>query len=505
MNRSAGMLLHSTSLPGPYGIGKLGKQAVEFAKKLSRCGFTWWQLLPFGPPAAGYSPYKCYSAFAGNPMLIDPDWLFERDLLLEEDVAACRYDGSAHLCDYVWVEKTTDRMLRQAFTRMNGSDRSGMERYVQEQSDWLMDYACFRTAKDYFDGLPWWQWPQEALVRRDEKAVAAFAQTHRHTIDYYCFIQYLFDLQWNHTRGEIARAGVKLIGDIPIYVSLDSSDVWANSQYFDLDETLRPIHVAGVPPDYFSADGQLWGNPLYRWNALSKDKYSWWVQRVGHALQWFDCVRLDHFRGFDSYYAVAVDAENAREGTWLPGPGESLFDVLFDQFGKSSIIAEDLGDIDESVHDLRHRLGLPGMRVLQFGFDPASDSVHLPCHYPEDSVAFTGTHDNNTLLGWLWSIRDDERQFALEYAGLDPSGLDWGCGGTDSPVIRALIRTVWASSSALAIAPIQDFLGFGSDTRLNIPGEPDGQWRFRITADDLERLDEHTLWKLNRIYRRCSV
>jgi 4-alpha-glucanotransferase len=502
MKRSSGMLLHISSLPGPYGIGKIGPAAVEFARKISRCGFQWWQILPFGPPAAGYSPYQCYSAFAGNPMLISPDWLYEKGWLDQSELEECMYKGSPYSCDYKWIDRTTDIMLRRAYKRLSQSDLNFVAVFAEKQKNWLPDFAVFMTARKKFKNRKWWEWNDRELAMHDTAAFNKFREKNIDEINYHCFVQYVFEQQWKEVHDAVKRTGIRVIGDLPIYVSLDSSDVWANRKYFELDEAMKPVRVAGVPPDYFTADGQLWGNPLYRWDIHEKEGYLWWTSRIRQTLHWFDCVRLDHFRGFDSYYAVAADAENARSGEWLPGPKTKLFDVLFSEFSKTAFIAEDLGDIDESVRLLLSDTGLPGMRVLQFGFDPASDSMHLPFRYPENSVAFTGTHDNNTLLGWLWDIDDSERDFALSYAGIEEKNIEWGRGGPSSPAVRALIRIVWASPSYLAVAPVQDFLGYGSDTRMNKPGQADGQWTYRLTETDMDSLDEQWIKRLNQTFRR---
>ena len=503
MRREAGVLLHITSLPGPYGIGKLGRNAADFAKLLADTGFSWWQVLPFGPPAAGYSPYQCYSAFAGNPMLIDPDWLLEHKLITSAEQEDCRYHGSAHGCDFVWLEKTTETMLRRAYARCSLDMLEQVQEYAARQQHWLPDHAVYMTLRIENGNQPWWLWSDQKLRAHDNETLAYYTAERQAEINYHCFVQYIFDQQWHETRAMIHEYDIRLIGDLPIYVSLDSSDVWGNTGLFELDSDLLPLRVAGVPPDYFSEDGQLWGNPLYDWPVHRSQEFRWWRQRIGQSLQWFDRLRLDHFRGFSAYWAVEANAENARVGEWLQGPGASIFHYLFSDYGHDVFIAEDLGEIDAAVYELLDELKLPGMRVLQFGFDPDSDSHHLPCFYPEDSIAFTGTHDNNTLLGWLWEIDDRQRQFALEYCGFEGSSIDWGRGGTDAPVIRALIRLVWSSASALAIVPVQDLLGYGSDTRMNMPGIGSGQWRYRLTSDDLAKIDRSWVNNLNKTYRRA--
>lgn len=502
MAREAGVLLHITSLPGKYGIGKLGLNALSFASMLADCGFSWWQVLPFGPPAAGYSPYQCYSAYAGNPMLIDPEWLFEHDLLTADEVASCKYHGSPHSCDFVWLESKTDWMLRQAYKRAGDYLMADVQTFTAVQKNWLPDYAVYMTLRTDNDSLPWWQWADERLRRHEREAIAAYVDRQTEEVNYHCFVQYIFDLQWQETREAIHELGIRLIGDMPIYVSADSSDVWANSELFELDENLRPIRIAGVPPDYFTEEGQLWGNPLYDWQVHNREDYRWWRQRVAQSLQWFDKIRLDHFRGFSAYWAVPADAKNAIKGEWVDGPGTRIFDFLFADFGREVFIAEDLGEIDEAVDALLKDINLPGMRVLQFGFDPDSDSTHLPCFYPRNCVAYTGTHDNNTILGWLWDIDERQRRFALDYIGFYSQEVDWGQGGPDARVIRAFVRTVWATAAELAVVPVQDLLGYGGDTRMNTPGLGSDQWRYRVTAQDLDRIDQKWLLRLNTIYRR---
>lgn len=504
MTRTAGVLLHLTSLPGPFGCGKIGPEALEFARLIKAVGCAFWQVLPFGPPAAGHSPYQCDSVFAGNPLLIDPRPLAISGLLTEDEVLACHLPDAGHQCDFSGLELVTARMLRQAYGRLSSELAGRIEFWRQspDQAFWLEDYAVYRTIRLQQANKPWWEWPDNGLKWHDPAALAAFCVQNQTEIFFQVFVQYWFFQQWLALKGEINRIGIQVIGDMPIYVALDSCDVWANRQYFDLDESGRPLQVAGVPPDYFARDGQLWGNPLYLWPNHEADGFVWWLERLASALRLFDRVRLDHFRGFVNYWAVPAEAATAKSGKWLSGPEHQLFGRFFERFAKSAIIAEDLGEIDDEVRQFLQETGLPGMRVLQFGFDPAVSSTHLPCFYPANCVAFSGTHDNNTLLGWLWAAGEAERSFALNYAGLTDPTCDWGRGGRAAPAVCALLRVLWASAADLVISPLQDLLGYGRDARMNTPGEAAGQWGFRVTASELDGLDLEWLEEINRTYRR---
>lgn len=500
MRRSAGVLLHITSLPGVYGIGGFGKEAEAFAKKLKEAGMAYWQVLPFTNPGSGDSPYQSDSAFAGSPLLIDPEDLYERKLLTKDELEKCKYPGSCYSVDYAWVRENRMQMLKEAFAKADEKIHKEMQKFEKE-NPWVKDVIVFQAIKETEGQKAWWDWSDKILQKHDAKAVSAFEKENRKLCDFYLFIQFIFYTQWTELKKKINEIGISVIGDIPIYVSGDSCDVWANRSLFQTNKDGSFKSVAGVPPDYFCEDGQLWGNPVYDWAAHEKEDYAWWLSRLHQNFKLYDVIRIDHFRGFSRFYACPADAENARNGKWYPGPGMKLWNKIFDEFGREpAIFAEDLGETDDELIKFLDETGLPTMRVLQFGMVPYDDSKHMPHNYPENCIAYTGTHDNNTLLGWLWEASEEDRKFALDYCRFH--GTNWGDGGVHAPACRAMLTTVWSSAAKLAIAPLQDVMGFGSDTRMNAPGMPTGQWRIRFGADSINQMDTKWLAKLNWVYKR---
>lgn len=494
--RRAGVLMHISSLPSPYGTGVFGKTAVDFARFLADCGFSFWQILPMTPVDAGNSPYASESAFAGYPAFIDPEMLLSDGLITREEEASCRYDGSPYTADYAFSLEKRMAVLRAAFERFTPDD--DLDTFVSENS-WVKPYSLYKTLKSRYNGAEWWKWDEFSSFLTACSHYADFEEE----AAFYIFVQYIFDRQWKRTKKRINAFGIDILGDIPMYVSLDSADVWSNTELFDIDpKTMRPNKCAGVPPDYFSADGQFWGNPLYRWDVMKKDGYGWWMDRLARSLSLTDALRIDHFRGFASYWAIPYCAKTAKEGSWMTGPGTDFFKKVFERFGDADIIAEDLGVFGEDVVELLDKTGFPGIRVVQFGFDPSDDSSHLPHNYPENSVACVGTHDNNTLLGWLWEADEENRNFALSYCSF--KGGDWGEGGSRSPSCRSIIETVWRSPSAAAVIPFQDMCGFGADARMNVPGVPTMNWRFRTTNDTVNGVDREYFRKLNQTFRRTK-
>jgi len=506
--RSAGVLLPVTALPGPFGIGTLGPDAFDFVDRLRDAGLHWWQMLPLVPPGEGDSPYQSVSAFAGSPLLIDPGALADLGLLTAGEVDAARLvhagsGDSSYAVDYERVRTVHEPLLRLAASRLSPELRSAVAAFADEQGGWLDDYALFMTLSGVFGGLPFQEWPDEALVRHRRPAVARALQEHGAEVDFWRFVQYEFHREWAALRAHAACNGVGLFGDMPLYVSENSADVWGRSGTFQLGEDLRPARVAGVPPDYYAAAGQRWGQPLYEWERLAADGYAWWIGRVRHALALYDAVRIDHFRGFAAYWSIPADAPDARTGEWVQGPGMAFFRALEKTLGPVPIVAEDLGDIDDAVRALLEATGFPGMKVLQFAFLDGSDSLHLPHNHVRNAIAYTGTHDNDTALGWLHAMGPEERARAIEYCGLPAEG--WNRGGADGPGLRALFRTLWASTAVLAVVPMQDLLGFGTDTRMNTPATGSGNWRFRFTRANLEeftRVSAPVLRDLGRIFRR---
>lgn len=494
--RSSGVLLHITSLPGPHGIGDLGPKAFAFVDFLCAAGQGIWQLLPLHPPAEGNSPYSSLSAFAGNPLLISIDRLAEQGLL---DQAALRLplpsDARLDRVDYAAVAAWKRSRLHQAFeTHTRDADaqaRAAVDRYAAEQQHWLTPFARFAALVEHFGSPDWSTWPAE-IARGEPAAIAAWDQRLAVAIERVKFWQFLFDQQWTALKAYANERHVRMYGDMPIFVAYESADVWQNQPLFALDEKGRREVVAGVPPDYFSATGQLWGNPLYRWDVMAERGYGWWVQRFANALRQFDLLRVDHFRGFEAYWEVPADAETAEAGQWQPGPGTAVFDAAQKTLGPLPIVAEDLGLITDAVHQLREQLNFPGMRVLQFGFDTIADDFHRPEAYPENSVVYTGTHDNDTLVGWL-ERRDPppEKEDPLQPLLKGKRPAHW-----------ELIDAVLRSAADTAIVPLQDLLGLDNAARMNIPGQAAGNWTWRVRADQLTPEIAFTLHQLTEQFGR---
>ena len=497
--RASGVLLHPTSLPGEYGIGDLGSQAYEFVDLLAEARQTYWQILPLGPTGYGDSPYQCFSAFAGNTLLISPEKLVE-DELLEAAVLDDRPAFDAHKVDfggvYDWKSKILPAAYR-AFHQATSVDLRGkFEAFNQENGWWLEDYAAYRAIKVSQDQKPWYEWP-DALKLRDREALARERERLFEQIQAEKFYQFVFFSQWSELKSYANANGVKIVGDIPIFVALDSSDVWCNQSKFKLNADGTPKVVSGVPPDYFSKTGQLWGNPIYDWDAMRADGFSWWIARVAAALRTVDIVRVDHFRGFAAAWEVPGADETAENGRWVEVPGKELFLALKRSLGELPVIAEDLGVITPDVEELRDGFGFPGMRILQFAFGGDAKNHDLPHNYIENCVAYTGTHDNDTTVGW-WksqagkgSTRDaeaitHEHDFCLRYLNTDGSEIHWD-----------FIRAIWSSVAHTAITPLQDLLGIGTEGRMNLPASTAGNWFWRytdgsITPDVIERLREMT-------------
>lgn len=495
--RGAGVLLHISSMPSPYGIGVFDNNTKHFIDRIADMGFTYWQVLPFNPVDASNSPYCSPSAFAGNYLFINPQGLKEMGLIDDADVKSNLYDGTPYTADYEFAAKVRLEVLKKAF--LNIDDKLAQEiKAFELENEWLTDYAVFMAVKELEGGKPWWEWTSNhAHYYECIKDIYSY----ENQAAFWKFVQFVFYKQWGEIKNYANKKGVAVIGDMPIYVAMDSVDVWSNLPMFLIDEkTLKVEKVAGVPPDYFSEDGQLWGNPIYDWQAMKTDGYSWWLSRIGHTLKVYDTVRIDHFRAFASYWAVPADSDTAKVGEWIDGPGMDFFDKVFETFNNAPIIAEDLGVFGEDVVQLLQDTSFPGMKVVQFGFDPCSDSSHMPHNATPNSINYVGTHDNNTILGWLWEASESERKFALDYIGFE--GDNWGEGGYHSKSCRKIIETVWKSASNVAIVALQDMCGFGSDARMNIPGVPDKNWRFRTTADTIDSIDTSYFKHINALYRR---
>lgn len=503
INRSSGVLLHISSLPGEYGIGSFGKEAMEFARLLHNCGFSYWQTLPFLTIDQYNSPYASLSAFAGNPLFIDLPTLHKDGLLTEQELQENKYPHP-YAADYKWLRKTRDGVLRKAYSRIDEALKEKIAEFTVENSDWLPDYALYVVLREQ-NSQKWWpDWADKDLRFHRPEAVEAARKKYADEILYQEFVQYEFYTQWRAVKKQINDLGIKIIGDMPFYVSQDSADVWGNRVMFQLDLAGKAKQVSGCPPDYFAKDGQFWGQPIYDWEYLKAHDYSWWMKRLGFSLQCYDMVRIDHFRAFSSYWSIPGNAKTAREGRWVEGAGMDFFNCVKTIFGDNApIIAEDLGQIDDGVIKLIADTGLPGMRVMQFAFLDDYDNLHLPHNIPRNAIAYTGTHDNDTAFGWLYSVSPEIRQRAMRYCGLD--GDNWNEGGYKAPAVRAMIRTLWASPAMLTVVPVQDLCGFGGDCKMNQPGVPEGNWAFRITSESLEQMDAKWIKELNRTFYRSSI
>ena len=493
--RSSGILFHPTSLPGKYGIGTLGKEAYAFIDFLKKSRQKLWQIFPLGPTGYGDSPYQSFSSFAGNPYLIDFDLLIEAHLLSEEDLRDVFFGDNEEYIDYGAIYNQKYPLLRRAYENFKSSDnhemKENLEHFKRENSSWLNDYSLYISLKNHFNGLPWNEWAHD-IKNREHGAMEHYRNELADDIEYHNFIQFLFFKQWGDVKRYANENGIKIIGDIPIFVAADSSDAWANPEIFLFDEERKPVKVAGVPPDYFSATGQLWGNPLYNWQKLKETNYSWWVERVRANLSTCDIIRIDHFRGFEAYWAVPYGDDTAINGQWEPGPGIDLFNAIKSQLGELPIIAEDLGLMTQGVIDLREATGFPGMKILGFAFDSGEENDYLPHTYTKNCVVYTGTHDNDTLIGWFQKAKEEDRQFARDYLN----------SRSDDEIHWDAIRGAWSSVANMAISPVQDFLGLGSEARINTPGVAAGNWQWRLKHGVLTDELADRIAKLTKVYSR---
>lgn len=483
LTRSAGMLLHVTSLPGKFGIGDLGPAAHRFLDFLEAAGQSVWQILPLCPPSAANSPYSSYSAFAGNTLLISPELLVEAGWLAVETLGALAAEyqlsgGDPGKVDFGTVVQFNRRVLAESFqqSRERVLESQDFKNFTEQQSWWLSDFVLFEAMREHFTTGDWTKWPVEC--RSPATVPANYLVELDQAIAFAEYKQFLFDQQWSRLKAHANRQGVSICGDMPIFVALESADVWANQNQFQLDAQGRPTVVAGVPPDYFSETGQLWGNPLYDWQAMQDDAYGWWVKRFRRALDQFDLLRVDHFRGFAGYWEVPASAETAVSGSWKKGPGDQVFLAAQRVLGELPIWAEDLGDIDQPVHDLRDGLGFPTMRVMQFGFDTPQDDFHRHTTYSKNCIGYTGTHDNDTVMGWCQTrleSRNGNSDEDVLMTMLQPG----------EPVYLQIIDWLYNSAAAVAIVPVQDALGLGGEARMNVPGEAEGNWDWRVVESQL--------------------
>lgn len=469
--RSSGILLHISSLPSPYGIGNMGKEAYKFIDFLKKAGQSYWQILPIGPCGYGDSPYQSFSAFAGNPYFIDPDILIDEGLLTEDEVNAVCWGKSPAQTDYgVMYEKRLE-LLRKAFLRFREGHPGELAAFEEHERNWLPDYALFMAVKHHLGDGPWTDWPEDIRLRRAD-AVERYRSELADEIEFHVFLQYKFDEQWQALLDYAHRNGIKIIGDIPIYVPLDSADVWRSPENFQLKRTRRPRVVAGCPPDAFTRDGQYWGNPIYDWSKMEQDGFSWWLRRIGAAAKRFDVVRFDHFRGLESYWSIPAENKTARKGHWEKGPGAAFIDTIRTAFPDMDFIAEDLGFLTPAVLELVRYSGWPGMKVLEFAFDPREPSEYLPHTYTEHCVGYTGTHDNETLVQWYRGQSAEVIEYARDYLGLSD----------EEDLCDAILRAGMHSKAGLFVAQMQDYLRLGGEARMNFPGHllPEN-WCWRLT------------------------
>ena len=489
--RSSGVLMHLSSLPSPYGIGTMGKQAKQFVDFLEKAGQTYWQMLPICPTSYGDSPYQSPSGFAGNPYFIDLDILCTKKLLKKSECRSYQWNEKDDTVDYALLYKNRYDLLRKAKVRFFENVPQEYGQFCEKEADWLDDFALFMALKEAHNGAQWSEW-ERPLKFREAEAIAKAKDTYADEIDFWKMLQYLFFEQWCELKNYANERGIRIIGDVPIYVAGDSVDVWTNPSQFYLDENLEPIDVAGCPPDAFSADGQLWGNPLFRWDVMREDGYSWWTMRLRKMSTLYDVIRIDHFRGFDSYYAIPGKDTTARNGVWRNGPGMELFRAVEEKLGKPDIIVEDLGFLTPSVLQLVADSGYPGMKVVQFAFDSRDDSDYMPHNYDKHCVVYTGTHDNDTILGWMKQAPKSSVKKAKEYLRMTKEeGYNWGmmCGA-------------WMSSANLAVVTMQDLIGLGSSARMNIPSTLGGNWTWRALPGQINAPLANKLHHKTELYGR---
>jgi len=495
--RQSGVLMHISSLPGKYGIGSFGQSAYDFVDFLVRTKQRYWQILPLGTTSYGDSPYQSFSAFAGNTYFIDFDILIEEGLLNESDVKGADFGDDPRKVDYAKIFDARRPIMEKAVARfLKADDLSDYESFVEQNAAWLEVFAEYMAIKEHFDNLAWTEWPDEAIRRREPASLTSYREKLADKLTYHRVTQYLFFKQWLRLKAYANEHHIEIVGDMPIYVAADSADVWAQPHFFKTDAVGKPTCVAGCPPDEFSETGQLWGNPIYDWEAMDKDGYAWWIERLRESFKIYDIVRIDHFRGFESYWEVPAGSETSASGKWVKGPDYKLFAAVKEALGDLNIIAEDLGFMTDEVIELRERTGFPGMKILQFAFNPDDESIDSPHLAPNNSVMYTGTHDNNTVLGWYKDEIDDAtRQYMAQYTNRKEY----------ETVPHAMLRTIFASVSFMAIATMQDLLELDSAARMNYPSTIGGNWTWRMTAEELNPIVEGELYSLTKTYRRMNT
>lgn len=510
--RESGILLHITSLDSPYGIGTIGQKAYEFIDFLKKSGVNLWQILPIGHTSYGDSPYQTFSAFAGNPYLIDLDILVSKGYLLEEDVI-CYKDINQEKVNYEFLYNTRYKLFEKAYENFLKCYLNHKTKYLsfkEQNKFWLDDYALFMALKYANNGMPWYKWGEDYKKHNHDKLVL-FKQSNEKKVDFWKYIQFEFYEEWEVLKNYAKKNNVKIIGDVPIYVAYDSVDIWAHPEEFLVKEDLTLDVVAGVPPDYFSETGQLWGNPLYNYESMEKNGFSWWIQRIKSSLELFDYVRIDHFRGFEAYYAIPNGEKTAKNGKWIKGPGMKLFSKVKEELGEVNIIAEDLGLLTEEVYKLLDDCGFPGMKILQFAFDPYNDNPYLPHNVIENCIYYTGTHDNMTLMEWIKSLEGETKKYVYEYCDVNPSNEK-----AEEMLLKTLIRIALGTSASKVIIPLTDYLMLGKEGRMNTPSTSYGNWTYRLngaldkqtvskeTIDSKKTIVSLEIKHLNKLYKRIN-
>ncbi len=491
LKRGAGLLLPISSLPSPYGIGTLGREAYKFVDYLTEAGQKYWQVLPVGPTSYGDSPYQSFSAFAGNPYFIDLDYLVEEGLITKAQIKKFPWGDNAEYIDYATVYNSRFKILRMAFENSDYANEDAYRQFEKDNSYWLDDYSLYMAVKFHFDNKEWATWDYDIKARQTE-AINRYREELSEDIAFWKFCQYKFFEQWNKLRKYANEQGIEMIGDIPIYVAMDSADVWAHKELFELDEDFKQINVAGVPPDAFSEDGQLWGNPLYNWPEMERQGFEWWKQRMASNSKLYDYIRIDHFIGVVNYYSIEAHCNSAKEGVWREGPGKKLTDAIDSAIGDAKIIAEDLGVVSPAVRELLAETGYPGMNIIEFAFDGSPDNSHLPHNYKPNSLVYGGTHDNETVAGFFNAKKTSELKYAYQYLGVD----------NKKDIPSAVLRAAYASVSAIAIFQVQDILEMGNESRMNTPSTVGDNWKWRLTKGALTKKKAKELKKLAEFYAR---
>ena len=491
--RKSGVLLPVSSIPSKYGIGTFSKQAYAFIDSLEKAGQSYWQILPLGPTGYGDSPYQSFSTYAGNPYYIDLETLIEEGYLNKSDCDKCDFGDNDQYVDYEKIYLSRFKVLKIAFRNSKIEKEADYQSFIKENSYWLDDYALYMAVKNSFDGKSWSEWDEDIKLRKPS-AMKRYSEKIAEEVAFYKFQQYLFAKQWFALKTYANKKKIQIIGDIPIYVAFDSADTWANPELFQLDDTLTPVAVAGCPPDAFSATGQLWGNPLYRWDYHKKTDYEWWMKRIAYCYELYDVVRIDHFRGFDEYYSIPFGDPTAEYGRWEQGPGFEIFKTMKAQLGNKAVIAEDLGFLTKSVINLVKKTGYPGMKILQFAFDPREESDYLPHNYTANSIVYTGTHDNDTTIGWYSQLSRRDKKFAKRYLNIRGNkDIQW-----------AFIRAAMASVSGTCVIPMQDYLGLGGEARTNLPSTLGTNWKWRMLEGQFTDELAERIYEMTKLYGRLQ-